>query len=35
MAADKIRMKSQFGVLSKTDMRLVEDAIRVHLGFCK
>jgi hypothetical protein len=30
MAADKSRLKSQFGILSKADMRLVEDAIRVH-----
>jgi mRNA interferase MazF len=32
MAADKSRLKSQLGVLSKVDMRLVEDAIRIHLG---
>ena len=31
MAADKSRLKSQLGVLSKADM-LVEDAIRIHLG---
>lgn len=35
MAADKIRLKSQLGVVSKADMRLVEDAIRVHLGLRK
>ncbi|MFH2122054.1 MAG: type II toxin-antitoxin system PemK/MazF family toxin [Pseudomonadota bacterium] len=32
MAADKSRLKSQLGVLSKADMHLVEDAIRTHLG---
>jgi mRNA interferase MazF len=35
MAADKIRLKSQLGVLSKADMRLVEDAIRAHLDLRK
>ena len=32
MAADKARLKSQLGALSKADMLAVEDAIRVHLG---
>jgi mRNA interferase MazF len=32
MVADKSRLKSQLGILSKADMLLVEDAIRVHLG---
>jgi mRNA interferase MazF len=32
MAADKARLKSQLGVLSKADMLAVEDAIKVHLG---
>ena len=32
MAADKGRLKSQLGALSKADMLAVEDAIRVHLG---
>lgn len=32
MAADKSRLKNQMGVLSKTDMRAVEDAILVHFG---
>lgn len=32
MAADKTRLKSQLGTLSKADMRAVEDAILVHLG---
>ena len=32
MAADKARLKSQLGVLSKADMLAVEDAILVHLG---
>ena len=32
MAADKSRLKSQLGSVSKADMQAVEDAIRVHLG---
>ena len=32
MAADKSRLKSQLGVLSRTGMRAVEDAIQVQLG---
>ena len=32
MAADKARLKSQLGSLSKTDMLAVEEAILVHLG---
>lgn len=32
MAADKARLKNQLGELSKTDMLLVEDAIKVHLA---
>ncbi|WP_126448306.1 type II toxin-antitoxin system PemK/MazF family toxin [Sulfuricystis multivorans] len=32
MAADKSRLKSQLGVLSKADMLAVEDAIKVHLA---
>ena len=32
MAADKTRLKSQLGTLSKADMLAVEDAIKVHLG---
>lgn len=32
MAADKARLKTRLGVLSKTDLVLVEDAIKVHLG---
>ena len=35
MAADKARLKSQLGSISKTDMRALEDAIRVHLGLAK
>jgi len=35
MAADKTRLKSQLGVLSKADMQAVEDALRVHLGMPK
>jgi len=35
MAADKRRLKSQLGILSKTDMLAVEDAIRMHLGMPK
>jgi mRNA interferase MazF len=32
MAADKTRLKSQLGALSKADMLAVEDAIKVHLA---
>ena len=32
MAADKGRLKSRLGVLSKADMLAVEDAIRIHLA---
>ena len=32
MAADKSRLKSQLGTLSKSDMLTVEDAIKVHLA---
>jgi mRNA interferase MazF len=32
MAADKARLKSQLGTLSKADMLDVEDAIKVHLA---
>lgn len=32
MAADKAHLKTRLGVLSKTDLLLVEDAIKVHLG---
>lgn len=32
MAADKIRLKSLLGILSKTDMSVVEDAIKVQLA---
>ena len=35
MAADKGRLKSQLGALSKLDMLAVEDAIRVHLAMPK
>ena len=35
MAADKIRLKTQIGALSKSDMLAVEDAIKVHLGLPK
>lgn len=35
MAADKGRLKSQIGDISKTDMQAVEDAVRVHLGLPK
>ena len=31
MAADKARLKSRLGGLSKPDMRAVEDAILIHL----
>ena len=32
MAADKARLKSRLGALTKADMLAVEDAIKVHLG---
>ncbi len=32
MAADKSRLKSQLGELSKADMLAIEDAIKVHLA---
>lgn len=32
MAADKSRLKTRLGVLSKADLLAVEDAIKVHLG---
>ena len=32
MAADKARLKSQLGTLSKADLLAVEDAIKVHLA---
>ncbi|MFN3983173.1 MAG: type II toxin-antitoxin system PemK/MazF family toxin [Caldilinea sp.] len=32
MAADKSRLKSRLGTLSKADMLAVEDAIKVHLA---
>ena len=32
MVADKLRLKSQLGVLSKADMQAVEDAIKLHLA---
>ncbi len=32
MAADKSRLKEKLGEISKLDLKLVEDAIRVHLG---
>ena len=32
MAADKSRLKSRVGTLSKADMQAVEDTIPVHLG---
>lgn len=32
MAADKTRLKTRLGVLSKEDLLAVEDAIKVHLG---
>ena len=35
MAADKARLKSQLGTLSKSDLQNVEDAIRVHLALAK
>ena len=35
MAADKSRLKSRLGILSKADMRAVEEAILLHLGMSR
>lgn len=35
MAADKSRLKSKLGEVEKTDMKNVEDALRVQLGLAK
>lgn len=35
MAADKARLQSQLGELSKVDMLAVEDAIKIHLALPK
>jgi len=35
MAADKRRLKSQLGSLSRADMTAVEDAIRLHFGLAR
>lgn len=35
MAADKARLKNQLGVLSKADLREVEDAVKTHLGMAR
>ena len=35
MAADKTRLKSLLGTLSKADLLAVEEAIRLHLGMPK
>ena len=35
MAADKVRLKTQLGTLSKSDLIAVESAIKVHLGLPK
>jgi mRNA interferase MazF len=35
MAADKQRLKSQLGRLDQADLRLVEDAIRIHFGLTR
>lgn len=35
MAADKGRLKSRIGTLSKTDLLAVEDGIKVHLALPK
>jgi mRNA interferase MazF len=32
MAADKSRLKTKLGEISKPELAAVEDAIRVHLG---
>jgi mRNA interferase MazF len=35
MAADKVRLKSKLGTLSRDDMRAVEDAVSVQLALRK
>jgi mRNA interferase MazF len=35
MATDKLRLKSQLGVVSLAEMVEVEEAIKVHLGLPK
>jgi mRNA interferase MazF len=35
MAADKMRLKTRLGELSKPDLQAVEQAILVHLGLPK
>ena len=35
MAADKSRLKSRLGALSKADLLAIEEAIRLHLGMPK
>ena len=35
MAADKGRLESQLGTLSKADMQAVEDAIKIHLALAR
>jgi mRNA interferase MazF len=35
MAADKLRLKSQLATLSKSDMKVVENAILTHFGMPK
>ncbi len=35
MTADKLRLKSKLGELSKVDMQAVEEAVRVQLGLRK
>ena len=35
MAADKLRLKTQLGLLSKEDVLAVETAIRTHLGMAQ
>jgi len=35
MAADKARLKGQFGTLDRTDMAALEEAIHVHLGLAQ
>lgn len=35
MAADKRRLKSRLGMLTRADMLAVEDAIKLHLGLAR
>ena len=35
MASDKKRLKNMIGTISNTDIKMIEDAIKLHLNFSK